>query len=117
MPTTRTCDFSGEEIEPGTGIMYVQNDGTVLHFKDSKCEKNYFMGREARELEWTEAGRSEDTGGEATEEAEAESESDVISEVDRDEAADAGVEGEPGAAAAQSDEDASEDDETQTEEA
>ncbi|MFC7154778.1 50S ribosomal protein L24e [Halomarina halobia] len=59
MPRTRTCDFSGEEIEPGTGIMYVRNDGTVLHFKDSKAEKNYFMGREARDLEWTEAGRRE----------------------------------------------------------
>ena len=57
MPRTRTCDFSGEEIEPGTGIMFVRNDGTVLHFKDSKAEKNYFLGREARNLEWTEEGR------------------------------------------------------------
>ncbi|RRJ29209.1 50S ribosomal protein L24e [Halocatena pleomorpha] len=88
MPTTRTCDFSGEEIEPGTGIMYVRNDGTVLHFKDSKCEKNYFMGREARDLEWTEAGRPDrDT-----------EDDDVIADVDRDEATDTGVEGEPGAA-------------------
>ena len=58
MVTTRTCDFSGEDIEPGTGIMYVRNDGTVLHFKDRKAEKNYFMGREARDLEWTQAGRA-----------------------------------------------------------
>ncbi|PSQ01805.1 50S ribosomal protein L24e [Halobacteriales archaeon QS_5_70_17] len=64
MPKTRTCDFSGEEIEPGTGIMYVRNDGTVLHFKNSKAEKNYFMGREARDLEWTEAGQA--AGGEQT---------------------------------------------------
>ena len=58
MVSTRTCDFSGEDIEPGTGIMYVRNDGTVLHFKDRKAEKNYFMGREARDLEWTAAGRA-----------------------------------------------------------
>jgi large subunit ribosomal protein L24e len=58
MVSTRTCDFSGEDIEPGTGIMYVRNDGTVLHFKDRKAEKNYFMGREARDLEWTRAGRA-----------------------------------------------------------
>jgi large subunit ribosomal protein L24e len=57
MPRTRTCDFSGDDIEPGTGIMFVRNDGTVLHFKDSKAEKNYFLGREARDLEWTEEGR------------------------------------------------------------
>ena len=58
MVSTRTCDFSGEDIEPGTGIMYVRNDGTVLHFKDRKAEKNYFMGRESRDLEWTQAGRA-----------------------------------------------------------
>ncbi|QLG48208.1 50S ribosomal protein L24e [Natrinema halophilum] len=57
MVEKRTCDYTGEEIEPGTGIMYVQNDGTVLHFVDSKAEKNYKLGREPRDLEWTEEGR------------------------------------------------------------
>jgi len=61
MPEERTCDYSGEEIEPGTGTMYVKNDGTILHFRDSKAEKNYFLGREARDLEWTQDGR--DAGG------------------------------------------------------
>ena len=59
MVETRTCDYTGEEIEPGTGTMYVNVDVTVLHIVDSKAEKNYFMGREARDLEWTEAGREE----------------------------------------------------------
>ncbi len=59
MVEKRTCDYSGQEIEPGTGTMYVRADGTVLWFADSKCEKNYFMGREPRDLEWTEAGRRE----------------------------------------------------------
>jgi len=45
------------KIEPGTGIMYVQKDGTVLHFVDSKAEKNFKLGREPRDLEWTEDGR------------------------------------------------------------
>ena len=53
MVEERTCDYTGEEIEPGTGVMYVRTDGTVLHFKNSKAEKNYFLGREARDLEWT----------------------------------------------------------------
>ncbi|PSP16141.1 50S ribosomal protein L24e [Halobacteriales archaeon QH_10_67_13] len=52
MVSKRTCDYTGEEIEPGTGKMFVMTDGTVLWFKDSKAEKNYFMGREARDLEW-----------------------------------------------------------------
>jgi len=57
MVEKRTCDYTGEEIEPGTGIMYVQKDGTVLHFVDSKAEKNFKLGREPRDLEWTEDGR------------------------------------------------------------
>ncbi len=52
MVQKRTCDYSGQEIEPGTGTMFVKNDGTVLWFADAKCEKNYRMGREARDLEW-----------------------------------------------------------------
>ena len=48
----RTCDYTGEEIEPGTGKMFVQTDGTILWFKNSKAEKNYFLGRESRDLEW-----------------------------------------------------------------
>ncbi|QCC47162.1 50S ribosomal protein L24e [Halobellus limi] len=59
MVETRTCDYTGEEIEPGTGTMLVKKDGTILHFKDSKAEKNYRLGREPRDLEWTEAGRNE----------------------------------------------------------
>ena len=30
MPERRVCSFSGEEIEPGTGMMFVRKDGTVL---------------------------------------------------------------------------------------
>lgn len=65
MVDTRTCDYSGEEIEPGTGTMYVRTDGTILHFKDSKAEKNYFLGREPRDLEWTQDGQA--AGGEGEE--------------------------------------------------
>ncbi|RDI72800.1 50S ribosomal protein L24e [Halopelagius longus] len=68
MVEKRTCDFSGEEIEPGTGTMYVKNDGTILHFKDSKAEKNYFLGREARDVEWTAEGQA--AGGPSQENAE-----------------------------------------------
>lgn len=76
MVDERTCDYTGESIEPGTGIMYVAADGSVLHFVDSKAEKNYFMGREARDLPWTEAGRAQaearkpDTSTEEPEETE-----------------------------------------------
>ena len=85
MVSTRTCDFSGEDIEPGTGIMYVRNDGTVLHFKDRKAEKNFFMGREARDLEWTQAGRAaKDTRRPQETETEAESEPEPETETEEE---------------------------------
>ena len=56
MPQQRTCDYCGADIEPGTGTMFVHTDGTIVHFCSSKCEKNADLGREPRDLEWTEEG-------------------------------------------------------------
>ncbi len=82
MVEKRTCDYTGEEIEPGTGIMYVQSDGTVLHFVDSKAEKNFKLGREPRDLEWTEDGRR--SKGPAQEEAPADEAEDADLEAEDD---------------------------------
>ena len=65
MPRSIACDYCGADIEPGTGTMFVRLNGQTVHFCSSKCEKNADLGREARDLEWTEAGRG--TGGEAAE--------------------------------------------------
>lgn len=65
MPQTRECDYCGADIEPGTGTMFVRKNGTTIHFCSSKCEKNADLGREARDLSWTESGRR--AGGRATE--------------------------------------------------
>ena len=54
MPERRVCTFSGEEIEPGTGQMYVRRDGTVLWFKSSKARKNMVnLKRNSRKVKWT----------------------------------------------------------------
>ncbi len=56
----RVCSFCGEEIEPGTGKIYVRKDGKVLHFCSRKCEKNMIvLKRNPRKLKWTKyyAGR------------------------------------------------------------
>ena len=66
MPRTRECDFCGAEIEPGTGTMLVLNDGSTHHFCSAKCEKNVDLGREARDLEWTESGQRQ-SGPQTTE--------------------------------------------------
>ena len=60
MPQTRACDFCGDDIEPGTGTMFVRTDGSTVHFCSAKCEKNADLGREARDLEWTEDGGAAD---------------------------------------------------------
>jgi len=80
MVQKRTCDYSGQEIEPGTGTMYVKNDGTVLWFADAKCEKNYRMGREARDLEWIGDDEREDAEEPETEAVEDEADADAATE-------------------------------------
>ena len=40
MPERRVCSFSGDEIEPGTGLMFVKKDGSIMWFKNSK----FFIG-------------------------------------------------------------------------
>jgi len=85
MPRTRECDYCGTDIEPGTGTMFVHKDGATTHFCSSKCENNADLGREARNLEWTDTARGE--AGEAEDEAE-EAEADEAEEAaaDADEA-------------------------------
>ncbi|HDD04869.1 50S ribosomal protein L24e [Nanoarchaeota archaeon] len=52
------CSFCGKEIEPGTGIMYVRNDGKIFYFCSSKCEKNMLkLGRKPKKVEWVRKGK------------------------------------------------------------
>ena len=54
------CSFSGEDLKPGTGIMFIKKDGKILWFKNSKCEKNFLkLRRVPRKVRWTQASRSE----------------------------------------------------------
>jgi large subunit ribosomal protein L24e len=61
MPQTRDCDYCGDDIEPGTGTMFVHVNGSITHYCSAKCEKNADLGREPRDLEWTEEGGDHDT--------------------------------------------------------
>jgi len=47
------CSFCGDTIPPGRGKMFVKNDGRIFYFCDSKCDKNYRLGREGKFLKWT----------------------------------------------------------------
>ena len=54
MPERRICSFSGEEIEPGTGMMFVRKDGSIMWFKNSKARKNMVkLRRNSRQVKWT----------------------------------------------------------------
>jgi len=54
------CSFCGNEIERGTGKMFVKNDGRLLWFCSNKCEKNALkLGRIPRHVQWTKAYREE----------------------------------------------------------
>ncbi|MEM1542300.1 MAG: 50S ribosomal protein L24e [Ignisphaera sp.] len=53
MAVKRNCSYCSNEIEPGTGLMFVRNDGTIMWFCSSKCLKNYRLGRDPKKLPWT----------------------------------------------------------------
>jgi large subunit ribosomal protein L24e len=54
MPKTRKCSFCGKDFPPGTGIMYVKNDGSIIWFCSSKCRKSTLeLRRDPRKLKWT----------------------------------------------------------------
>src|SRR5467141_3732834 len=58
MPIRRSCSFCGNEIEPGTGKMFIRKDGTVFLFCSHKCQSNMLkLGRVPRWTPWTQAFR------------------------------------------------------------
>lgn len=47
------CSFCNNDIEKGTGFMFVKKDGKVLWFDKRKCEKNMLkLKRKARYFKW-----------------------------------------------------------------
>ncbi|MBW2964512.1 50S ribosomal protein L24e [Candidatus Woesearchaeota archaeon] len=53
------CSFCGHMIERGTGKALIKNDGKVLYFCSTKCEKNTTkLKRKAREQKWTKESRN-----------------------------------------------------------
>lgn len=48
------CSFCKEDIEKGTGKIFVKKDGKVLNFCSRKCEKNMLkLKRKPANLKWT----------------------------------------------------------------
>lgn len=57
MPASFRCSFCGGRVVPGTGVMFVKRDGSLLYFCSSKCERNFRLGRRADRVRWTEKHR------------------------------------------------------------
>jgi large subunit ribosomal protein L24e len=56
MVVKRQCSFCAQEIEPGTGMMFVKRDGTVFHFCTSSCRKQQLhLHRVGHRFKWTRA--------------------------------------------------------------
>ncbi|MDA3856356.1 MAG: 50S ribosomal protein L24e [Candidatus Woesearchaeota archaeon] len=48
------CSYCGTEIAKGTGKMFVKDNGQILYFCKSKCEKNMLkLKRDSRKFKWT----------------------------------------------------------------
>lgn len=59
MVSKRSCSFCGNDIESGTGKMFVKKDGTIYFFCSKRCQKNLLVfGRVPREVRWTTAFRA-----------------------------------------------------------
>lgn len=52
------CTFCKKDIEPGTGMMFVKNDGKISYFCCSKCEKNSLkLKRNPAKVKWVKKAR------------------------------------------------------------
>jgi large subunit ribosomal protein L24e len=54
------CSFCDKKIDLGTGKMFVLKSGVVRYFCSSKCERNWKLGRDAKNVKWTEIFRKKD---------------------------------------------------------
>ncbi|MFP4401735.1 MAG: 50S ribosomal protein L24e [Candidatus Nanoarchaeia archaeon] len=53
------CSFSGKELKPGFGKMYIKDNGQILYFENRKSEKNMLkLGRDNRKFKWTKASQN-----------------------------------------------------------
>lgn len=45
------CSFCKQEIEKGTGKMFVKSDGRIFYYCSSKCQKNHKI-RDPKNVKW-----------------------------------------------------------------
>jgi large subunit ribosomal protein L24e len=51
--TPKKCAFCGKDVHLGTGIMFIQNDGSSKSYCSSKCKLNDIkLDRDPRKFKW-----------------------------------------------------------------
>ncbi|NIO19480.1 MAG: 50S ribosomal protein L24e [Candidatus Aenigmarchaeota archaeon] len=53
------CSTCKNNVQKGSGKMFVRNDGRVFYFCSSKCQKNWKLGREPKKLKWVSSTKKE----------------------------------------------------------
>jgi len=53
------CAFCSGKTPEARGKMFVRNDGKIFYFCNSKCHKNWKLGREGKSVKWTKAFQKE----------------------------------------------------------
>jgi len=54
------CTFCGNTLVPGTGKLFVKNDGKLIYYCSRKCEQHATkLKRQARYTKWTRTARKE----------------------------------------------------------
>lgn len=54
MVKVKQCDFCGYKVNPGEGITFIKNDGTILNFCTKKCrEARLKYHKNPRKTRWT----------------------------------------------------------------
>jgi large subunit ribosomal protein L24e len=56
------CTFCGGKTPEARGKMFVRNDGKVLYFCNSKCQKNWKLRRVGKNVRWTHTFQKESAG-------------------------------------------------------
>lgn len=54
---TPKCSFCSGKLPLAAGKMFVKNDSRVFYFCNSKCERNFMLNRDSKQVKWTETFR------------------------------------------------------------
>ncbi len=53
------CSFCGGNMPAGRGKMHVKIRGQILYFCNSKCQRNWNLGRAGKFTKWTNKAKEE----------------------------------------------------------